>query len=111
MQIKKLTDELVYIKKTTQHLFDVDGKKIKVYEKNEDAKDITEYEQEIDIADIELLSDEEVAALKLNLTEALALPSGDSIDVDVVTNESSEEADIPLDPEEDEIPVSREDLM
>lgn len=97
MQIKKLTDELIYIKKTIQHTFDIDGKKIKVYEKNEDAKEIIEYDQEIDIADIELLSDQEVLALKANLMEAVSLPTGDTLEVETIDPGLLEDVDVPID--------------
>lgn len=79
MQIKKLSDEVIYSKITNEAIFEVNGKKVRVVSWNVQDPEMGVYEGDTDINenDLKALSDEEYEAIGENLTELLETEVGE----------------------------------
>ena len=79
MQIKKLSDEVIYSKITNEAIFEVNGKKVRVVSWNVQDPEMGVYEGDTDIDenDLKALSDEEYEAIGENLTELLETEVGE----------------------------------
>ncbi len=80
--VKKMADELIYYKKTVMHTYNVAGKVIKVYEHNEEGKDITEYDVKVDETDLEQLTELEQEVFSTRLDEVIAITNGEEVEFD-----------------------------
>jgi hypothetical protein len=70
--IKKLSTETTYSRVTKQHIIDVNGKEVRVYEHtSNDYRGDFDYDTNIDEQDITTLSDDEVEELEDNLLELI----------------------------------------
>lgn len=79
MQIKKLSDEVIYSKITNEAIFEVNGKKVRVVSWNVQDPEMGVYEGDTDIDenDLKSLSNEEYEAIGENLTELLETEVGE----------------------------------
>ena len=78
MKIKKTNEKITYLKKTTEHSFEVEGKEVRVYEHYIDSAD-GEYDadQEINEKDLATLTDEEREVFGEDLQAWLDLKVGE----------------------------------
>lgn len=84
MIIKKISEEVEYTEKTVKHVFEVNGKEVRVYEWNKQDNIQSNYEGGNDIvpADLIKLSEVEEEALGEYMTENLELKVGEAWDPD-----------------------------
>lgn len=82
--IKKLDEEVTYIRKTTVHTLEINNKEVRVYEYVSDdfiSGSSYEYETEIDNADKETLTDDELELLEDNLSDILKLSDNEELEL------------------------------
>lgn len=80
MQTKKIQSEVTYLKKTTSHELELNGKTVRVYEHQEESpNDPSDHDTIIDLEDFAKLTELEQEYLGENLTELLSMKDGEII--------------------------------
>lgn len=72
--MKKISSEIKYIKKSIEHIIDVNGKEVRVYEEQTQDNVFSDYDYDtvIDEQDKEKLTEEELEELEDNLSDLIA---------------------------------------
>lgn len=73
MEYKIISSEIIYIKKTVEHIIDINGKQIRAYEYQMQDEPFDQYDHDIEIdeQDKEKLTDEELEELEDNLKDLI----------------------------------------
>ena len=83
MKIKKQSEEVVYLRKTTEHIFEVNGKRVRVLEYRSDNP--MEWDNpEISDQDLKALTEEESETLGDYIDESLRLKVGEEWDTEKI---------------------------
>ncbi len=82
MKIKKISEQINYREVTTEHFFEVNGKKVSVIEWSKQDNVNNDYEDNTEILEKDKLTDIELEAIGENMVENLELKDGEEWDTD-----------------------------
>lgn len=84
MKIKKISEEVTYKQITKVHTFEVNGKKIQAYEYQKSDNVFDEYDNDLDVDDLdkEKLTELEYEAIGENLAELIKLKDGEMEEIE-----------------------------